>query len=88
MDIDYIKKMFVGEILIIDDEVDEEYTEAWTIAEYLRTQNFSVITKDTFPNESELAGHKLSLVICDWMFKRGDEDGNCEFPYKSRVMAT
>lgn len=33
MDIDYIKKMFVGEILIIDDEVDEEYTEAWTIAE-------------------------------------------------------
>ena len=31
MDIDYIKKMFVGEILIIDDEVDEEYTEAWTI---------------------------------------------------------
>lgn len=76
MDIDYIKKMFVGEILIIDDEVYEKDTEAWKIAEYLKTQNFSVITKDTFPTESELAGHKLSMVICDWMFKRGDEDGN------------
>ena len=76
MNIDYIKKMFVGEILIVDDEVNEEYTDAWEIAEYLREQNFSVITKDTFPNNNELAGHKLSMVICDWMFKRGDDDGN------------
>lgn len=76
MNIDYIKKMFVGEILIVDDEVNEEYTDAWEIAEYLKEQNFSVITKDTFPNSNELAGHKLSMVICDWMFKRGDDDGN------------
>ena len=76
MNIDYIKKMFVGEILIVDDEVNEEYTDAWEIAEYLKEQNFSVITKDTFPNNNELAGHKLSMVICDWMFKRGDDDGN------------
>lgn len=61
MNIDYIKKMFVGEILIVDDEVNEEYTDAWEIAEYLREQNFSVITKDTFPNNNELAGHNLMM---------------------------
>ena len=70
MNIDYIKKMFVGEILIVDDEVNEEYTDAWEIAEYLKEQNFSVMTKDTFPNNNELAGHKLSMVICDWMLKK------------------
>lgn len=68
--------MFVGEILIVDDEVNEEYTDSWIIAEYLKEQNFSVIKKDTFPGEHELEGHKLSMVICDWMFKKGDKDGN------------
>lgn len=76
MNIDYIKRMFVGEILIVDDDVYEEDTDAYVIANYLREQNFSVITKDTFPKENELVGHKLSMVICDWMFKRSDDDGN------------
>lgn len=78
MNIEYIKKMFVGEILIVDDQVYEEYTEAYIMADYLKEQNFSVITKDTFPVENELAGHKLSMVICDWMFKKVDEDGNAK----------
>lgn len=78
MKVDYIKKMFIGEILIVDDDVLEEDTDAYIIANYLKEQNFSVITKDTFPKEQELAGHKLSMVICDWMFKKNDDDGNAK----------
>ena len=78
MNIEYIKKMFVGEILIVDDQVYEEYTDAYVMADYLKKQEFSVITKDTFPAENALAGHKLSMVICDWMFKENDEDGNAK----------
>lgn len=78
MNVDYIKKMFIGEILIVDDDVLEEDTDAYIIANYLKEQNFSVITKDTFPKEQELAGHKLSMVICDWMFKKNDDDGNAK----------
>lgn len=76
MNIDDTKRMFVGEVLIVDDEVYEEDTDAYVIANYLEQQNFSVIRKDTFPDISHLAGHKLSMVICDWMFKKGDMDGN------------
>lgn len=78
MNIEYIKKMFVGEILIVDDQVYEEYTEAYVMADYLKKQGFSVIEKETFPAENELAGHKLSMVICDWMLLKGNEDGNAQ----------
>lgn len=74
MNIEYIKKMFVGEILIVDDQVDEEYTDAYMIANYLREQKFSVLAKDTFPDINDLAGHKLSMVICDWLFKKNNDD--------------
>lgn len=76
MSVDYVKKMFVGEILIVDDEVFEEGTDAYAIASYLKENSFSVIKKDTFPKEQELAGHKLSMVICDWMFIKNDDDSN------------
>lgn len=78
MDLEYIKKMFVGEILIVDDEVYEEYTEAYVMEEYLKEHKFSVIAKETFPVENELAGHKLSMVICDWMLLKGNEEGNAK----------
>ncbi len=76
MSIDYIKKMFVGEILIVDDEVNEEYTDAWGIAEYLKEQDFSVMTKDTFPKDNDLMGHKLSMIICDWGFRDENDEDN------------
>lgn len=78
MNIEYIKEMFVGEILIVDDQVYEEYTEAYVMADYLKKQGFSVIEKETFPVENELAGHKLSMVICDWMLLKGNEEGNAQ----------
>lgn len=78
MNIEYIKKMFVGEILIVDDQVYEEYTEACVMADYLKKQGFSVIEKETFPVENELAGHKLSMVICDWMLLKGNEEDNAQ----------
>lgn len=78
MNMEYTKKMFVGEILIVDDQVYEEYTEAYVMADYLKKQGFSVIEKETFPVENELAGHKLSMVICDWMLLKGNEEGNAQ----------
>lgn len=78
MNMEYTKRMFIGEILIVDDDVFEEDTDAYVIANYLEEQNFSVIRKDTFPNINDLAGHKLSMVICDWMFKKDDMDGNAK----------
>lgn len=76
MNIDYIKRMFVGEILIVDDDVYEEDTDAYVIAEYLKQQEFSVMTKDTFPKENELVGHKLSMIICDWGFRDENDEEN------------
>lgn len=76
MNIDYIKRMFVGEILIVDDDVYEEDTDAYVIAEYLKQQEFSVMTKDTFPKDNELMGHKLSMIICDWGFRDENDEEN------------
>lgn len=78
MNIEYIKKMFVGEILIVDDEVYEEDTDAYAMADYLKNQRFSVIAKETFPDKNELTGHKLSMVICDWMLLKGNEERNAQ----------
>lgn len=78
MDETNVKKLFVGEILVVDDEIQEEGSDISIIIEYLEEKGFSVLKKETFPPIEALEGHKISMVICDWMFIKQDDDLNAE----------
>lgn len=78
MDEANVKNLFVGEILVVDDEIQEEESDISVIIEYLESQGFSLIKKETFPLIEKLEGHKISMVICDWMFIENNLDLNAE----------
>ena len=71
-----VKKLFVGEILIVDDEIQKEGSEISFIVEHLENKGFSVLKKETFPTLEDLECHKISMVICDWMFLGRYVDGD------------
>lgn len=71
-----IRKMFKGEILIIDDEINDDSTDIYKIAQYLNENRFYVLPYEVFPDSSEICNVNISFMICDWKFTDGDEDLN------------
>lgn len=73
-----VRKTFKGEILIIDDEVNDDSTDIYKIKHYLEINHFHVLSYDSFPVSDEIDNLNIAFMICDWKFKDGDEDYNAE----------
>lgn len=73
-----VRRNFPGEIVIIDDEINDELSEIYEIKEYLCKNRFSVLSYESIPNVAELKEHKIGFIICDWRFSSFREDRNAE----------
>jgi len=73
-----IRKMFNGDILIIDDEVNDDSADIYKIVKYLEKNHFHVLPYESFPNSDDIRNLKIAFAICDWKFIDGDEDNNAE----------
>ncbi len=71
-----IRKMFKGEILIIDDEVNDLETDICKIKCYLESNRFPVRAYEAIPLIDEIVALNIAFVICDWKFIDADEDEN------------
>lgn len=70
--------MFKGEILIIDDEVNDSETDIYKIKSYLESNRFPVKTYESIPVMNEIVDLNIAFVICDWKFNDADEDENAK----------
>lgn len=73
-----VRQMFSGDILIIDDEVNEKDTEINRIKEFLETKRFHVIASESIPTPNELTDKKIAFVVCDWKFNNMDAKLNAQ----------
>lgn len=72
------RKMFKGEILIIDDEVNDPETDIYKIKHYLEDNRFLVRDYYSIPLVEEIEKLNIAFVICDWKFNDADEDENAK----------
>lgn len=73
-----VRRMFPGEIVIIDDDVNNSETDINKIKNYLAENRFPILAFEGIPLATELEDHKIGFVICDWKFNGIEEDYNAE----------
>lgn len=73
-----VRRNFPGEIVIIDDEINEEESEIYEIREYLLKNRFPVLSYESVPDVTELKEHKIGFIICDWRFSAFTEEMNAK----------
>lgn len=73
-----IRTMFKGDIVIIDDEVNDASTDIYKIKQYLMENHFQTRSYESIPLVEEVRGLDIAFIICDWRFKDRDDDLNAE----------
>lgn len=73
-----VRKTFKGDILIVDDEVNDVESDIYQIRKYLESNKFPINACESFPDTDELNCYNIAFIICDWKFNDGDEALNAE----------